>query len=185
MQIPKCMNTFLPLVLKKILNRRIPTARESAVVCVWMPTGISPRQSAEISRLIAGGYPNKTIAAVLQISSWTVPTHLRRIFAKLGVSSPCAMVARMMGSVKGSGVSHIDSIRRAGCIDRTSSYLNSVTISFQHRCAGNRESERSSERPQRGGSPGNPSPPNVRFSSSRAITSHEEIFREMLYERKG
>jgi DNA-binding CsgD family transcriptional regulator len=46
--------------------------------------------------MVAKGYPNKTIAAVLEISSWTVCTHLRRMFAKLGVSSRAAMVARMM-----------------------------------------------------------------------------------------
>ena len=57
----------------------------------------SPRE-AEIARMVAKGYPNKTIAAVLEISSWTVCTHLRRIFAKLGVSSRAAMVARMMDS---------------------------------------------------------------------------------------
>jgi DNA-binding CsgD family transcriptional regulator len=55
----------------------------------------SPRES-EIARMVAKGYPNKTIAAVLEISSWTVCTHLRRMFAKLGVSSRAAMVARMM-----------------------------------------------------------------------------------------
>jgi DNA-binding NarL/FixJ family response regulator len=55
----------------------------------------SPRES-EIARMVAKGYPNKTIAAVLEISSWTVCTHLRRIFAKLGVSSRAAMVKRMM-----------------------------------------------------------------------------------------
>ena len=55
----------------------------------------SPRES-EIARMVANGYPNKTIAAVLEISSWTVCTHLRRMFAKLRVSSRAAMVARMM-----------------------------------------------------------------------------------------
>jgi hypothetical protein len=46
--------------------------------------------------MVAIGHPNKAIAAVLEISSWTVCTHLRRIFAKLGVSSRAAMVARTM-----------------------------------------------------------------------------------------
>jgi len=55
---------------------------------------LSPREQ-EISRMIAKGYPNKTIASVLDISAWTVCTHLRRIFAKLGVSSRAAMVARL------------------------------------------------------------------------------------------
>jgi DNA-binding CsgD family transcriptional regulator len=49
----------------------------------------------EIGRMIAKGYTNKTIAVVLEISSWTVDTHVRRIFAKLGVRSRGAMVARL------------------------------------------------------------------------------------------
>ena len=57
----------------------------------------SPREY-EIARMVAKGYPNKTIAAVLEISSWTVCTHLRRMFAKLGVSSRAAMVAQMKDS---------------------------------------------------------------------------------------
>ena len=46
--------------------------------------------------MVAEGYPNKTIAAVHDISSWTVRTHLRRVFAKLGVGSRAAMVARLL-----------------------------------------------------------------------------------------
>jgi DNA-binding NarL/FixJ family response regulator len=56
---------------------------------------LSPRE-LEIVRMVAKGYPNKIIAGVLDISSWTVCTHLRRIFAKLGVSSRAAMVARII-----------------------------------------------------------------------------------------
>jgi DNA-binding NarL/FixJ family response regulator len=59
-------------------------------------TLLSPRE-LEIGRMVAKGYPNKVIAGVLEISSWTVGTHLRRIFAKLGVSSRAAMVARIVG----------------------------------------------------------------------------------------
>jgi len=54
---------------------------------------LSPRER-EIARLVAEGHPNKIIAAELDISAWTVGTHLRRIFAKLGVASRAAMVAR-------------------------------------------------------------------------------------------
>jgi len=54
---------------------------------------LSPRE-LEIARLVAEGYPNKIIAAELDISTWTVGTHLRRIFAKLGVGTRAAMVAR-------------------------------------------------------------------------------------------
>jgi two-component system, NarL family, nitrate/nitrite response regulator NarL len=56
---------------------------------------LSPREQ-EVARMVAKGYPNKTIAAVLDISSWTVGTHLRRIFAKLGVGSRAAMVAHLL-----------------------------------------------------------------------------------------
>lgn len=52
---------------------------------------LSPRE-LEVARMIAKGYPNKIIASVLEISVWTVSTHLRRIFAKLGVTSRAAMV---------------------------------------------------------------------------------------------
>ena len=55
---------------------------------------LSPREH-EIARMVAKGYANKTIAAVLDISCWTVGTYLRRIFAKLGVSSRAAMVAQL------------------------------------------------------------------------------------------
>lgn len=56
---------------------------------------LSPREQ-EIVRMVAQGHPNKIIADVLNISCWTVCTHLRRIFAKLGVSSRAAMVAQLL-----------------------------------------------------------------------------------------
>lgn len=56
---------------------------------------LSPRE-LEIVRMVARGHPNKVIADVLSISSWTVCTHLRRIFAKLGVGSRAAMVAQLL-----------------------------------------------------------------------------------------
>lgn len=58
---------------------------------------LSPRE-AEIIRLVANGLPNKCIGAMLDISAWTVATHLRRIFAKLGVNSRAAMIARAGGA---------------------------------------------------------------------------------------
>jgi len=67
---------------------RMPSPAHSLVA-------LTPREQ-EIVRMVAKGYPNKTIAGVLNISSWTVCTHLRRIFAKLGVASRAAMVARLL-----------------------------------------------------------------------------------------
>jgi DNA-binding CsgD family transcriptional regulator len=55
-------------------------------------TILSPRER-EIVHLVAKGLPNKAIAEVLEISQWTVATHLKRIFAKLAVSSRAEMVA--------------------------------------------------------------------------------------------
>ena len=54
---------------------------------------LSPRQR-EIVRRVALGHQNKVIAAAFGISTWTVSTHMRRIFTKLGVSSRAAMVAK-------------------------------------------------------------------------------------------
>jgi two-component system, NarL family, nitrate/nitrite response regulator NarL len=56
---------------------------------------LSPREQ-EIVRMVAKGHPNKVIADVLNISALTVCTHLRRIFAKLGVGSRAAMVAQLL-----------------------------------------------------------------------------------------
>ena len=61
------------------------------------PTGsshvsLSPREK-EIVRLVANGLPTKAIATTLELSPWTVCTHLRRIFSKLGVKSRAEMVA--------------------------------------------------------------------------------------------
>jgi DNA-binding CsgD family transcriptional regulator len=58
------------------------------------PVKLSARER-EVARLISAGHTNKTVAAVLDISLWTVDTHIRRIFAKLGVRSRSAMVAHL------------------------------------------------------------------------------------------
>jgi len=47
---------------------------------------LSPREQ-EIARMVARGFPNKTIAAVLEISAWTVGTYRPTAAAKLGVTS--------------------------------------------------------------------------------------------------
>lgn len=55
-------------------------------------TAILTERELEIATLVALGRPNKQIADRLRISEWTVSTHLRRIFVKLGVRSRAAMV---------------------------------------------------------------------------------------------
>jgi len=52
----------------------------------------------QIAALVAEGLVNKQIAAELEISEWTVSTHLRRVFAKLKVDTRAAMVARCFGA---------------------------------------------------------------------------------------
>jgi len=66
----------------------------------------------EIVRLVAEGLPNKCISAILEISSWTVATHLRRIFAKLGVGSRAAMVARLLEEGLIAGNTELNNPRR-------------------------------------------------------------------------
>jgi DNA-binding CsgD family transcriptional regulator len=56
---------------------------------------LSPREF-EIVRMVARGHQNKIIAGTLNISAWTVCAHLRRVFAKFGVNSRAAMVARLL-----------------------------------------------------------------------------------------
>lgn len=56
---------------------------------------LSPREHA-IAKLVAQGLPNTAIGARLDISPWTVATHLRRMFVKLDVNSRTAMITRLL-----------------------------------------------------------------------------------------
>jgi DNA-binding CsgD family transcriptional regulator len=75
---------------RRYLLLRLPLARSARPM-------LSPREQ-EIARMVAAGVPSKTIASVLNISLWTVGTHLRRIFAKLGVNTRAAMVGKLRES---------------------------------------------------------------------------------------
>jgi len=68
------------------------TLHHSTSRSVSLPVSLSPRER-EIVRLVAKGLPNKVIAITLEVSPWTICTHLRRIFSKLGVRSRAEMVA--------------------------------------------------------------------------------------------
>jgi DNA-binding CsgD family transcriptional regulator len=58
---------------------------------------LSPRE-LQIARLVARGATNRAIASTLDISSWTVSTHVRRIFAKLGVNNRAEMVTALFAA---------------------------------------------------------------------------------------
>lgn len=85
-----------------IAETNVDGVRYVMLRCAPKPTeallSLSPRER-DIVNLIIKGYPNKMIAELLDISAWTVGTHLRRIFAKLGVTSRAAMVARYLHHV--------------------------------------------------------------------------------------
>jgi DNA-binding CsgD family transcriptional regulator len=58
---------------------------------------LSPREQ-QIARMVAAGRTNQAIASSLEISVWTVSTHLRRTFAKLAVSNRTEMVAHLLAN---------------------------------------------------------------------------------------
>ncbi len=72
---------------------------------------LSPRE-CEIVRLVARDLTNKEIAAVLEISAWTVATHLRRVFAKLSVRSKAAMVASVSEAIHAAHADRPEGISR-------------------------------------------------------------------------
>lgn len=55
---------------------------------------ILTQRELQIATLVALGDSNKQVANRLKISEWTISTHLRRIFIKLGVTSRAAMIYR-------------------------------------------------------------------------------------------
>lgn len=65
--------------------------------------GLSPREQ-QVALMVANGRTNQAIATALEISVWTVSTHLRRIFAKLAVSSRAEMVAHLVADPEFSSV---------------------------------------------------------------------------------
>lgn len=73
----------------------------AAQLAAGVDTGLDqkPKLTAreyEIARLVAKGLPNKTIAAILEISPYTVQTHLKRAYCKFNVKTRAAMIARLM-----------------------------------------------------------------------------------------
>ena len=58
--------------------------------CAVLEDVLTPRE-LEITRLAAEGLTNKEIALTLEISHWTVATHLRRVFEKAHVKRRAAL----------------------------------------------------------------------------------------------
>jgi DNA-binding CsgD family transcriptional regulator len=70
-----------------------PVAPISPSLCSDVASRLTARE-LQIASLVAMGHSNKQIHRELGISEWTVCSHLRRIFIKLGVDSRAAMVFR-------------------------------------------------------------------------------------------
>jgi DNA-binding NarL/FixJ family response regulator len=68
------------------------------VVEISEPTHLLSPRELQIARLVANGATNHAIAGELDISTWTVSTHLRRIFAKLNVCTRAEMVAQLFAT---------------------------------------------------------------------------------------
>ncbi|MCI2419035.1 LuxR C-terminal-related transcriptional regulator [Saccharopolyspora sp. K220] len=89
----------------RVARKPLLDATELGVRCLLVPVApgidevLSPRER-EIARMVGLGYTNRSIAAVLDISLYTVSAHMRRIFTKLGVGSRAAMVAALADDPK-------------------------------------------------------------------------------------
>ena len=77
----------------------VDSSEESGATAPSAAELLTPRE-LQIVALVADGNVNKQVADVLRISEWTVSTHLRRIFAKLGVDTRAAMVSRCLDAMR-------------------------------------------------------------------------------------
>lgn len=80
-----------------------PDVREPAPKACIDPASPLTRRESEIAMLVAEGLLNKQIADRLQLSVYTVGTHLQRMFVKLGVHNRTALahrVRQMIGAAR-------------------------------------------------------------------------------------
>jgi DNA-binding CsgD family transcriptional regulator len=73
------------------VGEELPTSRPPLPAAALLT-----ERELQIVTLVAEGLVNKEIGVKLSISEWTVSTHLRRIFAKLGVDRRAAMVSKCL-----------------------------------------------------------------------------------------
>jgi LuxR family transcriptional regulator, maltose regulon positive regulatory protein len=68
-----------------------------------LPAGAEPLTERELAvyRLLLGGAPNKALARELDVSVNTIKTHVRTIYAKMGVSSRAQLLARARDAERG------------------------------------------------------------------------------------
>ena len=75
-------------VLQELSGPRAPAARSRA------PAGALTRREQEIARLVAAGYTNQGVAALLGVRESTVKTHLTAVFRKLALPDRLALMRR-------------------------------------------------------------------------------------------
>jgi DNA-binding CsgD family transcriptional regulator len=102
--IPTDTGAFRPFATFECAGRRYVVCREDPPEPAHPKLRFSGRE-LEIARLISRGHTTRTVAAVLEISPWTVSTYVRRMFAKVDVASRSALIARMaaLGLLEGGG----------------------------------------------------------------------------------
>jgi DNA-binding NarL/FixJ family response regulator len=95
----------------RIVGDCLLDGRRYLIVCDGNGNGHPPEPVARIADLLTGrelqvamlvsqGLGNKQIAHRLGLSEWTVTSYLRRCFAKLGVRTRAAMVARIVSNLR-------------------------------------------------------------------------------------
>jgi DNA-binding CsgD family transcriptional regulator len=63
-------------------------------------TKILSERELQVAALVALGHSNQQVADHLKVSEWSISTHLRRIFVKLGVSNRAAMIYRCVSLIR-------------------------------------------------------------------------------------
>jgi DNA-binding NarL/FixJ family response regulator len=99
---PIAVSALVGLARNRIADEPAPASsdaprRDSPAVGAF---GLSARE-AEITGLIAQGRSNSEIAAELVVAEKTIKNHINRIYAKLGVVSRAAAIARWLGTERG------------------------------------------------------------------------------------